>query len=145
MNEERGGGTQKLHHRNDLGSSVILIQAEAIKKYIADRGVVQSRIESIYDIYELYAKYQGHGKLFERSTFDLAVVCGNLTIIIDGLDELSSLFQDKFDAGAFLESLKQLHDQLGSCHIPDDHKDAYERDEDGKRTSLSCSASAFCF
>jgi len=32
-----------------------------------------------------------------------------------------------------------------SCHIPDDHKDAYERDEDGKRTSLSWSATAFCF
>ena len=108
---------KKLHYRNDLRSSVILIQAEAIKKYIADKGIVQSRIESIYDIYELYAKYQGHGKIFERSTFDLAVVCGNLTIIIDGLDELSSLFQDKFDVGAFLESLKQLHDQLGSSNI----------------------------
>jgi len=34
---------------------------------------------------------------------------------------------------------------LHNCHIPDDHKDAYERDEDEKRTSLSWSASAFCF
>ena len=106
-----------LHFREDLRSSVILIQAEAIKKYVAERGVASSRIESIYDIYELYAKYQGHGKLFDRSTFDLAVVCGNLTIIIDGLDELSSLFQEQFDVGAFLESLKELHDQLGSSNV----------------------------
>ena len=108
---------KQLHFRNDLRSSVILIQAESIKKYVAERGLAQTRIETIYDIYELYAKYQGHGKLFERSTFDLAVVCGNLTVIIDGLDELSSLFQERFDVGGFLESLKQLHDQLGSSNI----------------------------
>lgn len=108
---------KRLHFREDLRSSVILIQAESIKKYVAQRGLAQSRVESIYDIYELYAKYQGHGKLFERSTFDLAVVCGNLTVIIDGLDELTSLFQERFDVSAFLESLKYLHDQLGSSHV----------------------------
>lgn len=108
---------KQLHFRNDLRSSVILIQAESIKKYVTKRGLVQSRIETIYDIYELYAKYQEYGKLFDRSTFDLAVVCGNLTVIIDGLDELSSLFQERFDVVAFLESLKLLHDQLGSSNI----------------------------
>lgn len=108
---------KQLHFRNDLRSSVILIQAESIKKYVAKRGLVQSRIETVYDIYELYAKYQEYGKLFDRSTFDLAVVCGNLTVIIDGLDELSSLFQERFNVVAFLESLKQLHDQLGSSNI----------------------------
>lgn len=108
---------KQLHFRNDLRSSVILIQAESIKKYVAKRGLVQSRIETIYDIYELYAKYQEYGKLFDRSTFDLAVVCGNLTVIIDGLDELSSLFQERFNVATFLESLKQLHDQLGSSNI----------------------------
>lgn len=108
---------KKLHFRNDLRSSVILIQAESIKKYVATRGLVQSKIETIYDIYELYAKYQGHGKLFERTTFDLAVVCGNLTVIIDGMDELSSLFQERFNIETFLESVKQLHDQLGSSNV----------------------------
>lgn len=108
---------KRLHFREDLRSSVILIQAESIKKYVAERGLAQSRIETIYDIYELYAKYQGHGRLFERATFDLAVVCGNLTVIIDGLDELTSLFQERFDVSAFLESLKNLHDQLGSSHV----------------------------
>lgn len=106
-----------LHFRQDLRSSVILIQAEAIKKYVAERGVTSSRIETIYDIYELYAKYQGHGELFDRSTFDLAVLCGNLIVIIDGLDELSSLFQEQFDVAAFLESIKELHDQLGSSNV----------------------------
>jgi hypothetical protein len=108
---------KRLHFREDLRSSVILIQAESIKKYVAERGLAQSRIETIYDIYELYAKYQGHGRLFERATFDLAVLCGNLTVIIDGLDELTSLFQERFDVSAFLESLKHLHDQLGSSHV----------------------------
>lgn len=108
---------KQLHNRNDLRSSVVLIQAESIRKYIAEKGAILSRIESIYDIYELYAKYQGHTRIFERATFDLAVVCGNLVIIIDGLDELSSLFREKFDINGFLESLKKLHDELGSSNI----------------------------
>lgn len=108
---------KRLHFRDELRSSVILIQAESIKKYVAERSVAQSRIHTIYDIYEIYAKLQGHGRLFDRSTFDLAVVCGNLTVIIDGLDELASLFQEQFDLQTFLESLKQLHDQLGSSNV----------------------------
>lgn len=106
-----------LHFQDDLRSSVILIQAESIKKYVEERGLAQSRIETIYDIYEIYAKLQGHAKLFDRSTFDLAVVCGNLTVIIDGLDELASLFQDRLDILGFLESIKQLHNQLGSSNV----------------------------
>ena len=108
---------ERLHFRDELRSSVILIQAESIKKYVTERGVTQSRIHTIYDIYEIYAKLRGHGRLFDRATFDLAVVCGNLTVIIDGLDELASLFQEQFDLQAFLESLKQLHDQLGSSNV----------------------------
>jgi len=108
---------KKLHNRSDLRSSVILIQAESIKKYLAKEGAAPSKIDSIYDIYELYAKYQDHSKIFERATFDLAVVCGNLTIIIDGLDELSSLFQEKFDMDSFLISLQSVHNQLGSSNI----------------------------
>lgn len=108
---------ERLHFRDELRSSVILIQAESIKKYVAEHSVAQSRIHTIYDIYEIYAKLQGHGRLFDRSTFDLAVVCGNLTVIIDGLDELASLFQEQFDLHTFLESLKQLHDQLGSSNV----------------------------
>ncbi|WP_175421862.1 TIR domain-containing protein [Stenotrophomonas maltophilia] len=108
---------QRLHFREDLRSSVILIQAELIKRYVAESGLAQSRIDSIYDLYELYAKCHGHLRLFERSTFDLAVVCGNLSVIIDGLDELTTLFQERFDVSSFLESLKYLHDQLGSSHV----------------------------
>lgn len=108
---------KKMHFREDLRSSVVFIQAESVKKYVAERGLGETRISTIYDIYELYAKYQGHKTIFERSTFDLAVVCGNLTVIIDGLDELSSLFQEQFDVGSFLESLKEFHDQLGSSNI----------------------------
>lgn len=108
---------EKLHFRDDLRSSVILIQAEAIKKYIAEHGFTQTTIYTIYDIYEIYAKLNGHGRLFDRSIFDLAIVCGNLTVIIDGLDELASLFQDRFDLKTFLKSVKKLHDQLGSSNV----------------------------
>jgi hypothetical protein len=108
----------KLHNRNDLNSSVVLIQAEAVKRYVADQGLLAfARIDSIYHLYELYSRVQNHDQMFDRATFDMAVLCGNLIVIIDGLDEFTSLFQDRFNLDSFLVSLKTLHEQLGSSNI----------------------------
>lgn len=107
----------QLHNRTDLHSSVILIQAEAVKKYVADQGLAFNRIDSIYQLYELYGRFHDYDQLFDRPTFDLAVLCGNLVVIIDGLDEFTSLFHDRFNLDSFLTSLRTLHEQLGSSRV----------------------------
>ena len=44
------------------------------------------------------------------------------------------IFSHKYD----LKGVKYIWTPVFTrCHIPDDHKDTYERDEDEKRTSLS--------
>lgn len=107
----------QLHELSAQKSSVILIQAEVLKGLIVNGVTVQGRIESIYDLYELYAKHQAHSRIYDRNVFEMAVICGNLAIVIDGLDELSSILQEKFDVVSFLQSLKDLYDQLGNSHI----------------------------
>lgn len=107
----------QLYNRVDLHSSVILIQAEAVKKYVADQGMTFNRIDSIYQLYELYGRFHDYDQLFDRATFDLAVLCGNLVVIIDGLDEFTSLFHDRFNLDSFLTSLRTLHEQLGSSRV----------------------------
>jgi DNA invertase Pin-like site-specific DNA recombinase len=71
------------------------------------------------------------------------------TLVVWKLDRLGRSVKQLVDLVGKLHEqgihFKSLTDAIDTCHIPDDHKDAYERDEDEKRTSLSWSASAFCF
>lgn len=97
--------------------SVALIQAESLRKYFASEGLANVQIRSVYDLYEFYAKAQGHAHIFDSTTFDLAVLCGNLVVIIDGLDELASLLQERMELDRFLKSIETLHDELGSSHF----------------------------
>ncbi|MEQ0001058.1 toll/interleukin-1 receptor domain-containing protein [Klebsiella sp. GG_Kp164] len=95
----------------------ILIRSEDIRKYIDEVGINSLYINDIYDIYEMQAKYLKHVNVFDRNTFLLSILSGKIIFVIDGLDELSSIFGDKFDLVAFLKSLTRLHDELGETRI----------------------------
>ncbi|WGL28915.1 NACHT domain-containing protein [Pectobacterium brasiliense] len=95
----------------------IFIRSEDIRKYIENTGMNSLYINNIYDIYEMQAKYLNHVNVFDRNTFLLSILSGKIIIIIDGLDELSSIFGDKFELISFLKSLAQLHDELGETRI----------------------------
>lgn len=107
----------KLHNRHDLNSSVILIQAESIKRYVAEHGLSGARIDSVFQLYELYARHHHFDQVFDRNTFELAFLGGNLVVIIDGLDEFVSLFPETFNLDLFLASLDQFHSELGSSAV----------------------------
>ena len=107
----------KLHNRHDLNSSVILIQVESIKRYVAEHGLSGARIDSVFQLYELYAHHHHFDQVFDRNTFELAFLGGNLVVIIDGLDEFVSLFPETFNLDLFLASLDQLHSELGSSAV----------------------------
>lgn len=107
-----------LHSRQDQhSSSVILIQAESIKKYVAENGLLGARIDSVFQLYELYARHHHFDQVFDRNTFELAFLSGNLVVVIDGLDEFVSLFPDTFNLDLFLASLAQFHNELGSSSV----------------------------
>lgn len=97
--------------------SVVLIQAESLRKYFANEGLANVHINSVYGLYEFYAKAQGYAHIYDPTTFDLAVLCGNIIVIIDGLDELVSLLQERLELDKFLKSIETLHDELGSSHF----------------------------
>lgn len=90
-----------------------MIRSEDIRKYIDDAGINSLYVSDIYDIYEMQAKYLNHVNVFDRNTFLLSILSGKIIIVVDGLDELSSIFGDKFDLVTFLKSLTKLHDELG--------------------------------
>lgn len=106
-----------LHNKKDLKITVVTIHSEVIKKYVNENGTGSIKIDSIFDLYEIYSKQAEHDQVFDRSSFDLAVLCGNLIVLIDGLDELVSVFQGKFDLDMFFQSIADLHNELGSSKI----------------------------
>lgn len=91
----------------------ILIRSEDIRKYIESTNSLPPEIEDIYDIYVLQAKHLKHTNLFDKKTFDLSIVSGNIAIIIDGLDELTSIFKENFNLRSFLTSISSHHTELG--------------------------------
>lgn len=109
--------TRRLALRENKSAIPILIQAESIKKYTEENNLFNIKIDSIYDFYDLYSKSIGNSNNFDRSTFELAVSCGNFIVIIDGLDELITTFQENFDVGLFLKSISDLHKETGSSSI----------------------------
>ena len=94
-----------------------LISSEEIRKYCDDNSYNPHHINSIFDLYEIQAKTNQHKNILDRKRFDLALLSGSLTIVIDGLDEFPSIFGEKFDTRLFLESVSSLHSELGSSRI----------------------------
>lgn len=104
--------SRRTHH-----GSVVLVQAESLRDYFASEGLSNVHIRSVYDLYEFYSKSQKQTNIYDSITFDLAVLCGNIAVIIDGLDEIISLLQERFELDRFLQSIQTLHDELGTSNV----------------------------
>ena len=96
---------------------VVLIQAENLRSYIDEIGSTHVPVASVFDLYQLHAHSQKNERLYDKETFELAVIAGNITLIIDGLDELATVLQERFDLSRFLESIVTLSSSLSTSQI----------------------------
>ena len=108
---------KKLFNRTDWNLSVIFLQADAIKKYVSERGMVFQEIRSLYQLYDIYTKYQDIDNVLTKAAFELAVLCGNIVVVIDGLDEIDGAFEDGFNLDRFFSSLKDIYSQMGASRV----------------------------
>jgi len=96
---------------------VVLIQAENLRNYLQEVGSAHVQVSSVFDLYALHSQAQKSDRLYDKSTFELAVIAGNIILIIDGLDELATVLQERFDLNKFLGSIVALSSSLSSSHI----------------------------
>ncbi|UCQ20731.1 NACHT domain-containing protein [Edwardsiella piscicida] len=77
--------------------------------------------ETIDSISKLYMEYtrniSGQVRPISHETFSLALSCGSIILMIDGIDEIESALGDKFKMELFLESINQLNEYLKSCRV----------------------------
>ncbi|MFS8291760.1 NACHT domain-containing protein [Enterobacter hormaechei subsp. steigerwaltii] len=81
-----------------------------------DNLSTMSEISTIEDLYSLVFNSDEDTKI-EKNSLGLNISCGNLIIIIDGLDELISKLKDKFNVDGFFESIHNLNDTYSNCTI----------------------------
>ncbi len=104
----------------DMAVSVF-IQSEELRENGQINSYENVKIESVYDLYEVYSQVlteQGSSHFtYDRTTFEVALITGRLVLVIDGMDEIISLFPERFNLDLFLDSIEDLNKQLASCKI----------------------------
>jgi nucleoside phosphorylase len=101
----------------------VFIAAQEIRK-VPPTAIVNS----VKTLYELYAGQDDTPDLIDPDNFVLNLSCGNLVLIIDGLDEITSSLREQFDLKSFLESVFSLNNRFNSCRIVVTSRD-YQRRE----------------
>ncbi|ENF8750701.1 TIR domain-containing protein [Vibrio fluvialis] len=106
------------HYQNPESAVSVFIQSEALRAN-ANTDIYDSvKIESVYDLYEIYSKViREDSTIYDRTTFEVALLTGKLVLVIDGMDEIISLFPEGFNLDGFLESIDKLNSELASCRI----------------------------
>ena len=114
----------KINQRTDMsGKRAILLRIDEIRQKINSDIVNNFQITSVYDVYDLFTIIANQKDEKERymqiskNEFEVSVFCGNLVVIIDGLDELFSVFQERFDKDEFIGSIVDLNTQLGESSV----------------------------
>lgn len=102
---------------SNSGQVVIYISSEDIKNHINENNGLYGSVESLYDFYLMEAKYLEIENIFDKKTFDACILSGKIIVIIDGLDEFTSIFPEKFDINLFLSSISAFNAELGDSYF----------------------------
>ena len=108
-------------YQNPDGAISVFIQSEELRENGQSNIYENIKIESVYDLYEIYTQViseHGDSQLtYDKPTFEAALITGRLILVIDGMDEIISLFPEGFNLDLFLKSIEELNQQLALCKI----------------------------
>lgn len=76
-------------------------------------------IESVTDLYKAYTAVHDmdSADIMGPDKFEVNLSCGNIIIVIDGLDEIESRFGENFNLDDFLLSIKEINDCYRRCVV----------------------------
>lgn len=102
-----------INESSDFYKRVLLVtKADVFKSYSGEP------ISSIEDLYREYARgLDDRSQSISPRDFSVAMSCGSIVLMIDGVDEIESALGDKFNLVGFVESVSNLNKSLGSCRV----------------------------
>lgn len=102
-------------------------------------------VSSISDLYKYYqTKIQTDSNaVLEPDNLEINISCGNIVLIIDGLEEIESILSDRFDLQMFLESCISLNESYRKCTIIITSRDVFSDRYLGKKSINFCSLLGF--
>ena len=108
----------------DKKKSIYIICNELLSKL--DNPNIE--IRNINDLFSAYATTNKslYNSLLEPNNLELNVSCGNIIIIIDGLDELESALAERFHLNSFLDSIIEIDKYFGCCNLIITSRDFHE-------------------
>lgn len=89
-----------------------------ITKHDILRAYSGAAVDSITDLYREYRR--GNAEVTDSindANFELALSCGSLIMMVDGIDEIEAALSGKFNMEGFIDSIRQLDSILQSCKV----------------------------
>lgn len=118
----------------------LLISSADLREAIAG-----TEVSSITDLYRFYTRITevDSASVLESNNLEINISCGNIVLIIDGLDEIESILKEKFDIERFLNSAVKLNESYRSCSIIVTTRDYFSERYLGKHSSSVLSLKGF--
>ena len=82
------------------------------------RSSLGKEVESISDLYQILSQekyFENSYDLLESNNLEINMSCGNIVLIIDGIDEIESVLGSNFNLESFLESIEELSHAHENC------------------------------
>ena len=104
------------HVRTKFGKKVLKVSGEAIIELTKDTDNFQ--VNSLVELFEFYKKLDVDASFdIDEKDFELNYITGNIIVLIDGLDEISSVMSQRFNFDSFFKSLNKLNKRFYSSKI----------------------------
>ena len=108
-----------LNRSSGKSQSMLLSTADFVTpedQQVFRNALAGNRIQSIYDIYKVFAIAKSE-HVYNRTDFDICLLSGKITLIVDGLDEIYFANPGQFQRRSFLRSVNELNNQLGRINV----------------------------
>lgn len=107
---------------SELKKKIFIVKGERISQI---SGAKDSYVESLMDLYNLFeSEFNTFG--FDQEEFKLNYMCGNIVVVIDGLDEIDSALGERFNLEKFFDSLESLDERFHNTKMIITTRDYFE-------------------
>lgn len=117
----------------DSRKKVLLIKGERTTKL---NNFNELHIESLMDLFKAF-KDEGDFPDIDAEDFQLNYACGNIIVIIDGIDEIDSALGERFNLKSFFESLSTLDERFYNTNLILTTRDYFERSIENRNVTFS--------